>query len=187
MKKVIKQFAVAASIAASSFYAAPTFSATNAQKEFKLAVIDINMLMHESDAAKQIQEKIEKKRSDFQKDVSKYETELRSAEEKLVEAQKALSSVEFDKKRTTHEKRVAEVQKIVTEKGQNLEASFNDARQQLVNEIMRLVAEQADANGYTIVIPKNVVMFREDHLEITAKVLEKLNKTLPSVKINLPT
>jgi Skp family chaperone for outer membrane proteins len=152
----------------------------------KIAVLDLNLLLQESKAAESINSKIEEKRASFQQEIQKFENQLRSLEEKLVKEQKQDPKQDFEAKRNDFEKKVAKVQQRVSERRTQLAKAFEEAMLVLQKKIMELVVKIAERESYTLIIPRSMVIFRHDNLEITEEIMTLLNKELPEVKVVIP-
>ena len=167
------------------FLATSVWGATAPQKPLKLAVLDIEKVLHESKVAEQIQKTIEIKREEFQKEVESFERELRTDEAKL-KALQASNDKDYQTQQSKFEAKVTEVQKRLGGHSKTLEEVFNNARGQVIQKIMLIVENYAEEQNYTIVIPKSFVIFRENGYEITEDILARVNKELPSIEIKLP-
>ncbi|MBN9413568.1 MAG: OmpH family outer membrane protein [Candidatus Paracaedimonas acanthamoebae] len=158
-----------------------------AEDSLKVAIVDVDKLMQASKSAKQLITELEKQRTKFQEEVSKHEEKLRELEKKLIEEQKKLSSDEFNKKREEFERQVAQVHEKVGKRREQLEKAFSDAREDIQKVILKLVVEASEKNKYTLVLPRSVVIFREDRHEITDVILKQLDEKLPKVDFKVPT
>lgn len=154
----------------------------------KYAVLDQDKVLYESDVARYIQDQVEKQRSAFQKEVEGFEADLRAQEQSLKEKQ--ASSKGDDKEalemQRTFEENVKEVQKKVSGRGKLLEERFNDARSKIIQGMMDVVGEVVVDEKISLVISKNAVLYRAEDLDITEKVLERLNKRMKTVDLKLP-
>lgn len=149
-----------------------------------IAVVDLDQLMHDSDAAKQQQIELDKQRVAFQEELGVHETALRAEEQALVESQKTLTPEALEAKKKEFEKHVAEVQQKVAVRRDALDATYYEARQKLQLAVMKLIAAEADAQKYTMILPKAVVVFRRDGMEITDTIMKKLNAALPRLVLD---
>lgn len=157
-----------------------------AEDSLKVAIVDVDKLMQSSKSAKQLIAELEKQRSKFQEEVSTHETKLRDLEKKLIEEQKKLSPDEFNKKREEFERQVAQVHEKVGKRREQLEKAFSDSREDIQKVILKLVVEASEKNKYTLVLPRSVVIFRENHHEITDAILKQLDEKLPKVTFKVP-
>lgn len=154
----------------------------------KIGILDIDKVLHESLVGKFIQTQVDQKRAELQKEIEGHEANLREDEKQLRELQskEGTPPEELRKKQETFEGKVDGIQKSFGIKSKALEEVFSAARAEVIQTIMKLVSEIADERQITLVIPKNVVMFRDEAYEFTNELMTRLNKRLPTVKINLP-
>lgn len=158
---------------------------TKGIKPFKMAVLDIDRVIREATASQGIQELVDLRRGALQRDVETFEKELRQKEVTLKELQNK-NDPTFEAAKKVFENEVTDVQRRISGRSKILEKVFTDARAAVLEKVMSLVSRMAEENGYTLVIPRNVVMYLEDGYEITDGVLARLNAELPAVEIKIP-
>ena len=150
---------------------------------YDIAVVNIDKLLHECKAAKQVQIELETQRFKFQEEMKKQEEFFLAWDKKLVEQQKDMKSEEFAEKRKEFDAKLAEVHQKATQHREQLEAAFNEAMTTVQETILLLIRDAAVENKYKLVIPRSFVIFREDALEITDELLKKLDEKLPSLTL----
>ena len=154
-------------------------------KPLKIAVVDLDLILHESKVAQHIQKYSDTERAKFKQEAEKFEAKLRKEDEELkkFQSQEKTKPEEYKKKQSVFEAHVSEVKRELNTKGRLLEDSFNRARTEVIQKLMTLLNQMAEKNGYTLVLPKNVILLRDPAYDITDKLLEELNTQMPSVKI----
>ncbi|ARN84203.1 hypothetical protein GQ61_01325 [Candidatus Nucleicultrix amoebiphila FS5] len=158
----------------------------NSAKPLKIAILDFNRVLQESNAAIEVRKEIDGYRAQFQDEIQKIEDQLRDLEKTLqTEAQKKLSQ-EIESKRSDFEKRVSEVQEKTTERSSQLGKALDDAFNTIQEKIKEILIEISERDHLTMVFPKSVVILHEPDVEITQEVLTKLNTVLPKVKVVIP-
>lgn len=158
---------------------------TTVRSEQVIAVVDIQQLLVASKAAKSIQESAEAARKKYQKDVEKIEKGLKDTEAAIVKDREKLSKEEFIKKQQEFQKELIDGQKKVAEMNQKLDHAVAESLNKIREEIVTIVAEMAEKNGYDLVISRQEVVIVSKKMDITAAVMEALNKKLPSAKIKI--
>lgn len=158
--------------------------AVSAQAQTSIAVVDVQGILSQSKASKDIQDQVKKRRDTLQAEFSKYETELRDNEKKLIAARADLSAEDFAAKRAGFEKNIIEKQKIVQGKKRDLEGAVIKATSTVRDEIAKIVAGIADEKGYDIVLTRQSVVIVAKETDITADVMTALNKSMPKLKLN---
>ena len=151
----------------------------------RIAVVDIQGLVAGSKAGKSIQSQIEKQRESFKSEFSSLEKDLADMQKKLAEDKGAKDTKEFDTKRKEFETKMMNANKLVQERRQALEKGANEAVLELRKKIVEIVADIADAEKFTIVIGRQDVVLAEKDMDITERVLARLDKDLPDVKLKL--
>lgn len=151
----------------------------------RIAVVDVQGLVASSKAGKSIQSQIEKQRDSFKTEFSSLEKDLADMQKKLAEDKSAKDSKEFEAKRKEFETKMMNANKLVQERRQALEQGANEAVLQLRKKIVEIVADIADQEKFTIVIGRQDVVLAEKDMDITEKVLARLDKDLPDVKLKL--
>lgn len=159
-------------------YAADGDAAT---KPTKIAVVDVQGLISESKAGKSIQAQINKQRESFKEEFSKLEKELGDMQKKMGDDK----SPEYAAKKKEFESKMMDANKLVQDRRQVLEKAAAEAVMELRKEIVRVTADIADQEKYTIVITRQDVVLAEKDMDITQQVLTALDKKLPDVKVNM--
>lgn len=147
-----------------------------------IAVVE-QVSLDKSEASKSIISQLEAKRNEVQKELSSYEKELKAQEEKLMSEQKTLSKEEFEKKRQAFEKRVRDVQEKVALRRGQIELAFEDSKKKVLEAFLKVSNEVMKEVGANLVMYKETIITADSAFDVTNKVLEKLNKTLPKVQV----
>lgn len=190
MRKIIMMAAMLTAFAASGISHAAdekAKDATAAAPVSKIAVVDVQGLVADSKAGKSIQSQIQKQRESFQAEFSSLEKELGELQKKLSDEKADQNSKEFQAKRKEFETKMANANNLVQKRRQSLEKGAADAVLELRKEIVKIVADIADKEKYTIVISRQDVILVEKDMDITGKVLAELDKKLSDVKLKLDT
>ncbi|MBL9029501.1 MAG: OmpH family outer membrane protein [Caedimonas sp.] len=152
---------------------------------YDIAVLNIDKLLHESRVAKQIQTELETQRVKFQEEMKGHEESFLAWEKKLVEQQKDIKPEDFAAKRKEFDAKVAEVHQTAMRRREQLEVAFNEAMTKVQETILVLVRDAAVKHKYKLVVPRNLIIFRDDGLEITDEILQQLDEKLPSITLRI--
>jgi|GEM_PF-503584 Skp family chaperone for outer membrane proteins len=187
MRKIIMMAAMLTAFAAPGIGHAADNKAKDAPAApvSKIAVVDVQGLVADSKAGKSIQSQIQKQRESFQAEFSSLEKELGDLQKKLSDEKADQNSKEFQAKRKEFETKMANANNLVQKRRQSLEKGAADAVLELRKEIVKIVADIADKEKYTIVISRQDVILVEKDMDITGKVLAELDKKLSDVKLKL--
>lgn len=162
------------------------FAADEAQtqeKALKIAVVDVQQLMSESKAAKSIQSQGQDMMKKYQSEIDKMEKALKEQEKKVTEAKEAQDIETFKKEFQAFQEKLQDSKKKTQELSVKNDKSVAEALNKIREEIVGIVGEMAEKNGYDVVITRANVVIVSKEIDITAEVLKKLDKKLSSVKV----
>ncbi|NBX65687.1 MAG: OmpH family outer membrane protein [Proteobacteria bacterium] len=154
-------------------------------KPIKIAVVDIQSLLKNSKGAQSIESQLATIRKDFQAEVEKEEKALRDAEKAILEQKDKLSEAEFKAKAGEFQKKVAEGQKKIQERKGKLDKALATAVGKLRGEIVKIVADIGAKDKLDLVVARTDVVIVSKDLDITAKVLERIDAELSSITITV--
>ena len=144
--------------------------------EKKIAFIDIDMIMNNSEFGKKSYKKID---DDFNKENEKLleiEKNLVSKEQKILKQKNVLSEEELNKKIIDLRKEINDFQS----KKRLLNEKFNEIRlnktNQMVQSLNLILSKYADKNDISLVIQKKFIVIARSGLDITSEILEIFNK-----------
>lgn len=150
-----------------------------------VAIVDIQRIVQESLAAKDIQKQIEAKRTAYQKEIDAREDTLRNTDKELSEQRNILAPDAFEQKVKDFRTEVAETQRDVQAKKVQLDRAFANAMTEVQKVVVEIVSELSKKDGFSIAIPASQVLYYKDKYDISSQILEQLNKRLPSVQVQL--
>ncbi len=176
--------AVLVSFAATIAILAPTSaSAQQQQVPLVVAVLDVNLILRESSAAKAVRAQIDKQRDTYQAALVTQENKLRDADQKLSQERASLSQEEFLKRRDELGKQIEQLRVDSDKRKQALEKAFNSGMQQVTQSLGQVLSEIAKQRSLTLVLNKAMVPLSANDLDITQEALKMLNARLPSVAV----
>lgn len=147
----------------------------------RISVVDMQKLMNSSTAAMDIKERAKKERDSYQASISKEEDQLRKEEAKLQEQRSILTQEAFNDKARVFKDKVAKVQRNFQEKRAAQEESLKKSLDQVNQVVFEIIDSLAKEEGFDVTIPTSQILYATKSLDITEKVLERLNKKLPKL------
>ncbi|MCH7864093.1 MAG: OmpH family outer membrane protein [Proteobacteria bacterium] len=156
------------------------------QVELPIAVLDVQKILSDSSAVKNIREQVAEYSSTFENEVEKKRNEIRTANQELTRQRTILSPDAFAEKRRLFEEKVVGVQRLVQQRQRELDASRNKAMADVNKAYTEIVAQLAAERNLAVILRKVQTVFTIGNLDVTQEVLSRLNKQLPTVKIDKP-
>ena len=154
--------------------------------QIPVAIIDVQVILVDAKAVKNIREQITKFGTQFEEEIEKERNEIRTANQELARQRTILSPEAFAEKRRKFEQRVVEVQRLVQQRQRELDKSRNEAMIVLNKAYNEIVWKIANELNLAVVLRKNQTAYAIPSLEITRKVLTLLDEKLPTVKVSKP-
>jgi len=150
---------------------------TNVMAELKIAVLNIQQALNDTEAAKRYAVDIEKKLAPKIKEIQKIEEEAKKLQEKfnkeaakLAQDKRELMDLEFKQK-------VRDIQTKSAELNAQKQQSDNEVLQKLKPNLDKAITEVIKAGNYDLVLDKAAVIFvGNEQVDITKQVTERMNK-----------
>lgn len=150
--------------------------AVSAQAEIKIAVLDVNMVIEESDAVKKHNASLEKKFSADINKIRQLEKEIQKLQERFDKDGSKLAQAEVERMDLEHKQKVREAQRLskkVNEQGAQAE---QEMLQVLEPKLKTAIDQVVKDGGYDLIIQKGATVDVNPQLDISLRVLEQLNK-----------
>lgn len=163
--------------------------AQNAGKQLPvviMAIVDIQKIMRESAASVSIRDQIDQVRSGFQSDLDAKEERLRQTDEELKRQRAILAPEAFEEKRAAFEEEVLGVQREVQGRNSVIEQAIGGATAKIREKLIPILAKIMEERGATVLMDKSQVLVSDKDLEVTTTALNRLNKSLPEVTVEIP-
>ena len=161
------------------FSASSSFAQAEKRPTLVLGVVDTDMLLQDSLAAKGVRLERDKYAATYQNQVKDLESKLRAEDQELSQQRGVLAPDVFQQK-------LAEFQAQVKDKQERLDFSFQQSMQEIGNQIMVVASDVSKEKGVNAVMARNQLMIFDPGMDITKPVLEKLNQRLASVQFQNP-
>ncbi|HEU0118337.1 MAG TPA: OmpH family outer membrane protein [Alphaproteobacteria bacterium] len=167
------------------------FSASVAQAADKMpapviAIVDVQRILEESLAAKNVQKQLETQRSKFQTEIEKEENGLRQSEQDLSKSHDQLSADAYAEREQQLRQRFLAVERHVQARRKVLDQAFTDSMNAVRAALLDIVSNVAHERGVNAVLVKQQTLWVDAPLDITNEVLSRLNAKLPQLAVKMP-
>ncbi len=148
-----------------------------------VAVLDVEKIVKESTAMRDIQSKVTKKQDEYQKEVTKKQKDLEAEQKKLESKKNVLSKEAFEKEMKKFEDKVDDLKTFVDKKQNSLKKASMDSMSKVNDKIKDIIAEISKESNVDLIIPTSQTLFYKDEMDISADVLKRLNKKITKVDV----
>lgn len=145
--------------------------------EVRIAVVDMDRVMAESEMGKVEQAGIDKLKVDRTALINAKQKEIDSLEEQIRNASLSWSDEKREEQSRQFEMKRVEIRRLNEDATRDVQAEFNRAMTKLQKAALGVTAAIGREKGYTLVLEKNTVpvLYASDAIEITTDVIQRLN------------
>jgi outer membrane protein len=179
IRNAVRLALAAAVFAAVMLPAARSYAAPN------IAIVDLQKILNEAAAAKDIQAQLKTQREAFQKEVATHEQELKTTEDSLNAQKGKLPEKEFAAKVQDFQDKYAETRDLVRKRQTSLEKAASEALSKLRKEVGSVVTDIAQEKKYDVVLSSQDVLWAKSEMDITEDVRTRLDKKVSKIKLNV--
>lgn len=154
-----------------------------ADDDGKIAILDVEKIVKESVAMKDVQNKTTKKQDEYQKEVTKKQNALEAEQKKLEGKKNVLSKETLDKEVAAFEKKVEDLKTFVDKKQNSLKKGSMEAMGKINDKIKDIIADISKEKDLDVIIPASQALYYKDELDVSAEVLTRLNKKITKVDV----
>lgn len=151
-----------------------------------IVIVDAARVQRESLAGKGLAAERERYQQTYNTEFENTRKQLQAAEQDLAKQRSTLAPDVFQEKVRTLNARVAEFQRQYQGAVRALDKSTAAASNDLQKAVVGVTSEVASEVGAGLVLHKQQVFLHEERMDITAQVIERLNKRLGSIPFPAP-
>jgi outer membrane protein len=144
--------------------------------EEKIAFIDIDKIINESEFGKKTYDKIDKAYENEKKKLVNIEKELIKKEKEILKQKNILSEDELRKKINALKKEVNDFQNKRNSTNEKYNQMKLEKTNYMVKNLNEILSKYSDENNISLVIQKKYIVIAKSGLDITDKVLDIFNK-----------
>ena len=148
----------------------------SSQAEDKIAFIDIDKIINQSEFGKKSYKKIDSAFKKEQNRLLKIEKDLISKEQEILKQKNILSEDELNKKIAALKKEIDIFKKETITINQKFNKMKLDQTNQMVQSLNAILSKYADENKISLIIQKKFIVIAKTGLDITNEILEIFNK-----------
>ena len=163
---------------------APAANLTPSIDDPVIAVLDVQQVLRRAAAAKGIRLAMEARRKAFEAEIAAERQQIRDEELQLRKQSTILSPEASNEKRRLLENRMSDFRRKVEQRRGILNRAFTSTTRVLRKEMATVLAELMKERKITLTLARKAVLVFDQRLSVTEDVLKRLDKRLPTVKVN---
>ena len=143
--------------------------------EIKIAVVDVNGILEQSEATRKIRAIIDEENQKFLASTEEEQIALRTQEQELDSQKEILDGAEFNRRLKQFQDRVSLLQQKIQRQRREFDLSLQQANEQIRKLLFQIITDIATENGYTLVMQKQNVVLYDSSIDISKEALDRLN------------
>ncbi|HCP19192.1 MAG TPA: hypothetical protein DIT62_07965, partial [Alphaproteobacteria bacterium] len=143
--------------------------------EIKIAVVDVNGILEQSEATRKIRAIIDEENQKFLASTEEEQIALRTQEQELDSQKEILDEAEFNRRLKQFQDRVSLLQQKIQRQRREFDLSLQQANEQIRKLLFQIITDIATENGYTLVMQKQNVVLYDSSIDISKEALDRLN------------
>lgn len=151
-----------------------------------IVTVDVQQILHQSLAAKDIQAQMDRRTERYTKEVSAQETALQKTQDELERQRTVLKPDAFNARMRDFQRRYDDLDSRVQTTRQALQQSYNAAMTKVEDTALQIISDIAAERKANLVVTKAAVLFEAQNLDITQEVIKRLDAKLPKIELAVP-
>ena len=164
------RFALAVLLSAAFLLAAPIASA-----QMKIAVVDVQRAVMETEDGLRAQARLKKLFDRRQHELDARQDELKRARDDIEKQSKVMSKEALQRRMNEWQQSMAELQAVFMEFNKELQKEQNKQTQPILNRVLSVLRQVAAQEGYDAILERNAVPYARTDLDITDRVIQRYN------------
>ena len=160
------------------------FGTTNAFAEDKVVYIDMNKILTDSKVGIFVEKELTKSHEAKLDNFNKTEEKLKKEEIDLISKRNVMAREEFDKNVKILNEKAQEYQAQRRQWFDDISQKRNKARAEVLKSLDPIMTEYFEKNNISLILYKRNIAIGISELDVTDKIIDELNKKLPSIKLN---
>ncbi len=169
---------------ASLFAAVLFFFGSTAHAQMKVAVVDVQRAVMQTEDGLRAQANLKKVFDSRQQELNKKQQELQKQREDIDKQSKVMSQAALQKRVEEWQKAMVELQSVFVEYNKELEKKQKEITDPIFEKIMGIVKRIATTDGYDLVVDKATVAYMRSDLDLTDKCIQLYNSGGSAVPAN---
>jgi len=151
--------------------------APQALAEMKLAVVDTQRAVMETEDGLRAQATLKKHFDKRQRELDDKQTQLQKEREDIEKQKDVLSKQALENRVEKWQRDMTQLQTVFVEYNKELQKKQSELTQPILQKAMTIIRRLATQNGYDVVIDKQVVPYHRSDLDLTDRVISEYNQS----------
>jgi outer membrane protein len=166
---------IARPLLAAALAAVVSLLGTTASAQTKMAVVDVQRAVMQSEDGLRAQATLKKVFDSRQQELNKRQTDLQKQKEEIDKQKTVLSQAALQKKVDDWQKEMVELQQTFVEYNKELEKKQKELTDPIFERVLGAIKRIAGTDGYDLIVDRATVAFARGDLDLTDRVIQISN------------
>ena len=166
---------VALSVSLATFVARPAYADTGASGPMKVAVVDVQRAVMQTEDGLRAQAMLKKLFDSRQQELNKKQQDLAKQKDDIEKQQRVLSKEAYQKRVEDWQKQMVDLQQIFVEYNKELEKKQKELTDPVFERVLGIIKRLATRDGYDVVLDKQTVAYIRSDLDLTDQCIQLYN------------
>jgi outer membrane protein len=162
-------------VALASFLLAPLFFSSAARADMRVAVVDVQRAVMQTEDGLRAQANLKKLFDSRQQELNRKQTDMQKQKEEIEKQSKVLSKDALQKRVDDWQKEMVTLQQVFVEYNKELEKKQKEITDPIFERIMGIVKRLASSENFDLVIDKQTVAYVRTDLDLTDRCIQIYN------------
>ncbi len=162
-------------VVVTSFVLASVFFGEAARAEMRVAVVDVQRAVMQTEDGLRAQANLKKLFDSRQQELNRKQTDLQKQKDEIEKQSKVLSKDALQKRADEWQKQMVELQSVFVEYNKELEKKQKEMTDPIFERVMGIVKRLATTENFDLVIDKQTVAYVRTDLDLTDKCVQIYN------------
>src|SRR5580692_9734638 len=162
-------------VALASFLLAPLFFSSAARADMRVAVVDVQRAVMQTEDGLRAQANLKKLFDSRQQELNRKQTDMQKEKDEIEKQAKVLSKEALAKRADDWQKKMMELQQVFMEYNKELEKKQKEITDPIFERVMGIVKRLATTENFDLVIDKNTVAYVRTDLDLTDRCIQIYN------------
>lgn len=154
------------------------FAGTSLAEGIRIAVVDVNKVLNQSEAGKAAKKKMEARYEELKKSIDTKQEEAKKLKEEIDKQKLMLGKEKLKEKEEALQAKVNELRKLTQEGEREMQGRQGELTREILKQIEGHIEAVVKAEKYDLVLERSAgVVHVVDSMDITPRVLELVNKS----------
>src|SRR5580700_3333438 len=162
-------------VALALFFLAPFLCASSARADMRVAVVDVQRAVMQTEDGLRAQANLKKLFDNRQQELNRKQTDMQKQKDEIEKQSKVLSKEALQKRVDDWQKQMVELQQVFMEYNKELEKKQKEMTDPIFERVMGIVKRLASSENFDLVIDKNTAAYVRTDLDLTDRCIQIYN------------